>query len=232
MTRKKGGDSVSVDVKEPEQKQVGGFEVPGTTLMNPSRLNPAPYNPKTITPERLESLKHDIRRFGFVEKMVVQRSSPRHGEFVIVGGHQRMRAVREICIEDNVAMPDVPCTVLDLTDRQAKMLNAALNTPRGEFDNKLLGEMLESIHHESPILPEERIAMGFDDEELGKLLKLADPPVLSTPEPAGFARSVTLSLEFQDVRERDAVKAKLVERAEMEKKKTGEIVHSLLMKRR
>jgi hypothetical protein len=148
---------------------------------------------------------------------------------VIIGGHQRLRAVREICIEDNVAQPELPCIVLDIGDRRAKMLNTALNAERGVADAKLLGEMLESIHHESPIVLEERMAMGFDDEEdLRKFLKLSEPPRIETDDPPVFGRSVTLSLEFDGVKERDAVRQKLVELAEAGKKKTGEIVLGLL----
>lgn len=205
------------------------FPVPPVVLIHPSRLNPAPYNPTRITPERLEGLKQDIRLFGFVDNLVIQKVSPRYTTMVVVGGHQRLRAVREICIEDNVPQPELPCIVLDLTDRQAKMLNAALNAERGVPDAKLLGEMLESIHHESPIILEERMAMGFDDEDdLRKFLKLSEPPRIDPEDPPVFGRSVTLSLEFNGVRERDAVKQKLLELASAGGKKTGDIVMGLL----
>ena len=205
-----------------------GFEVAGTTLVHPSRLNPAPYNSTKVTPERLEGLKADIRKFGFVEKLVIQRLSPRFGPMVIVGGHIRLRAVREICIEDNVSLPDLPCSIRDLTDRQAKMLNAALNAERGVPDAKLLAEMLESIHDESPIVDDERIAMGFEQDDLAKLLKLSEPPAVGPAEPPVFARSVTLGLEFGTTEERDAVRDKLVELADAQKKRPGDVVMALL----
>lgn len=211
---------------------VGGFKVPPPVLMHPSRCNPAPYNPRTIKPEKLEGLKADIRRFGFVENMVVQRSSPKYGPMIVVGGHQRLRAMREICIEDNVALPEVPAVMLDLDDRSAKMLNAALNTPRAEFDGKLLGEMLEDIHAERPIAVEEISIMGFEEADVAKFLKLAEPPRLNGEESPTFARSVTLSIVFNDVRERDAVKVKLEERAAAEKRSTGEVVLGLLNRKR
>lgn len=210
-----------------------GVAVPPVVLAHPSTVNPAPYNPRTITPEKLEGLKANIREAGFVENLVIQKLSPKYGPNIVVSGHQRLRGLREICIEDNVEMPPVPMIFLDLTDREAKRLNAAMNAPRGENDVKLLGEMLEDIQHERPITAVEASAMGIAQDELAKLLKLSQPPTMpNTSEGSSFGRSVTLSLAFNDVRQRDAVKEKLAELAEAQKKTPGEIVFALLNRKR
>jgi hypothetical protein len=217
-------------VNPPERK---GFEIPKTQMVAIGNLNPAPYNPRKISPQMLESLKANIRLRGFLVQMVVQKHSIAHGPMVILGGHQRLRAVREICIEDNVAAPPLPTVILDVDDRTAKTINIALNRIDGEFDRKLLGEVLDDINTIAPVDTYEEMVMGFDHEEFQTLLHMGDPPVV-TPEgpPETFGRSVTLSLEFNDVRDRDAVKAKLVDLARESKKTTGEVVLAALSKRR
>lgn len=198
-----------------------------------SALNPAPYNPRTISPAMLDALKENIRKHGFVEPVVVQRLSEKYGPMVIVGGHQRLRAVREICIEDNVPLPTLSAVVLDLDDRTAKLMNIALNKIGGEFDARLLGEVLEDVHHIRPISDDEVRLIGLEDDELRKYLHLADPPRIGGEEEiATFGSSVTLSLSFTDTSERDAVKAKLAALAEAQKMTTGKVVLGLLERRK
>jgi ParB-like chromosome segregation protein Spo0J len=181
----------------------------------------------------LESLKQNIRVHGFVEPMVVQRHSPKYGPMIIVGGHQRARAVREICIEDNAPMPELPIVLLDIDDRSAKLMNVALNNVSGTFDVRLLGEVLEDIHHALPIGDEEVALLGLEDDELRKYLHLADPPrVGGDEEVPTFGQSVTLSLAFTDTKVRDAVKAKLAALAEAQKVATGDVVMGLLERKR
>lgn len=175
----------------------------------------------------LESLKSAIRTHGFLEPLVVQRQSARYGEMVLVGGHQRLKAVREIGIEDNQILPELPCIVIDVDDRTAKMLNVSLNNIAGEFDPRLLGELLEDVNSMRAIDLDETMRMGFEEDDVSKYLHLADPPQVDEDPPV-FAHSATLTLEFKDVRQRDAVKAKLVERAKLTKRTTGEVVDGLL----
>jgi ParB-like nuclease domain len=203
------------------------FVVPETVLSDVARLNPAPYNPRKMSPLKFDGLKQGILKNGFLINLVVQRSSPKYGEMVIVGGHQRIRAVREICIEANKPMPRLPSIVLDLDDRKAKLLNIALNNVDGEFDAKLLGEMLEDIQHEQPFVTEDRILIGMDQDDLGKYLHLSDPPpIIDGQEP--IIGTTTLRLEFRNRKTRDAVKEKLEERAKVGKKSTGDVVFDIL----
>ena len=216
--------------KEPDPIVEPAFKVHEVVLLRVGLLNKAPYNPKGITPGKLEALKRTIREDGFVQNLVVQKHSERHGDNVLIDGHQRIRAIHELCIEDNKPVPEcLPCVVLDVPDRAAKKLNIKLERVGGHQDNKLLGELLEDLNSEQVLTPDDVSSLGFEEEEFGKLLHLADPPpVTPSDDVPVFGRSVTLSLEFRDVGMRDAVKAKLLERAQVEGKTTGEIVLSLL----
>ena len=201
-------------------------------MVHASAVNPSPYNPRAISPAMMDSLKEGIRRVGFVEPIVVQRQSPKYGPMLLVGGHQRLRAVREICVEDNVPLPSLPAVVLDLDDRSAKLLNVSLNNVSGTFDVRLLGEVLEDINHVQPIGDADVLMLGLEDDELRRYLKLADPPRIETEEPTTFGQSVTLSLSFTDTKVRDAVKVKLQALAEAEGKATGDVVMAMLERKK
>ncbi len=220
-----GRTAVAVN-PEPEARKPG-IPIHPVVTIRANEINPAPYNPRRISPEMLESLKQAIRKHGFLEPLVVQRSSETFGPLILIGGHQRLRAVREIGIEDNRQLPDLPCIVLDVPDRTAKMLNVSLNNIAGEFDPKLLGELLEDVNRVHVIDLDEVLVMGFDEEDVSRYLHLAEPPQIDE-DPPTFGTSVTLSLEFKDVRQRDAVKAKLLERAKLTRRTTGEVVDGLL----
>ena len=72
------------------------FKVHVPTLHRVSDLNPSAYNPRKITPEKFEALKESIRVDGFLEPIVVQKKG-----LNIIGGHQRVKAIKEICVEEN-----------------------------------------------------------------------------------------------------------------------------------
>lgn len=112
-------------------------------------------------------------------------------------------------------------------------MNVALNKVNGEFDARLLGEVLEDIHHVKPIADEEVRLLGLEDDELRRYLHLADPPAIGGDEEIStFGASVTLSLSFGDVAKRDAVKVKLAALAEAQKCATGDVVLGLLERRK
>lgn len=210
---------------EPSQPFV--VHVPG--MIAPGALNPAAYNPRKITPEKYEALKANILAEGFVEPVVVQKKGSK-----IIGGHQRVRAVKEICIEAGSVIPEIPCVVLDIDDVRAKKLNIKLNALTGDFEARLLGELLIDIYEAPIIVPEEAMLLGLEPLDAQKYMRLIEPlpEVPRSEEPSGFARSVTLSLDFDSVDERNTVKKILQERSEVEKKKTGSIVAAFLAPRR
>jgi ParB-like chromosome segregation protein Spo0J len=136
--------------------------------------------------------------------------------------------VKEISVEHGEAPPDLPCVVLDVDDKRAKRLNIKLNSLTGEFEARMLGELLIDIYEEPDVPEEEAFDLGFTREEAMDYVHLIEPP----PETGGddkaggteFARSVTLSIEFSTVDARNRVKKLLAERSTIEKKKPGDIV--------
>ena len=110
-----------------------------------SELNPAAYNPRTISDASMKGLQSSISRFNCVELIVV---NVRDGRNVIVGGHQRHKA---LC---NLHGPDaeVDCVVVDLSEAEERLLNITLNNPeiQGEFDIDKLAASIEQIRSSMP----------------------------------------------------------------------------------
>lgn len=198
-----------------------------TVSIDPAKLNPAPYNPRKISTRMINALKLSIRQRGFLQPLVVQKKG-----LVIIGGHQRLRAMRELCAEDNRPLPELPCVVLDIDDREAKKLNISLNRVGGEFDSTMLGTLLHELDQEVKMSDLELVSMGLDHEEFVDLTKgFGDELPPDDEEVKTFASSVTCSLAFTDVKKRDRVKKQLEERAKKEGKKTGDIVSEILRAR-
>lgn len=189
------------------------------------KINPAKYNPRKISEADFAALKKSIRTYGFLDPIVVQRKG-----FNCVGGHQRVKAIKEICIEMGRDLPLIPAVILDISDRDAKKLNVMLNNVGGEFDARMLGELLAGLNKETPLDTSEIAFMGFEQPEVDRYLRLVDaiPPLPVNDVPTTFANSVTLSLEFHDVRLRDAVKQTLVDKARTTNQTTGHFIAALL----
>lgn len=205
------------------------FKVHAPQLVRVAELNPSAYNPRKIPPEKFEALKESIRLDGFLEPLVVQKSGLR-----IIGGHQRFRAIKEICVEAGELCPDLHCVVLDVDDRAAKRLNIKLNKIQGEFEARMLGELLIDIYEDKPlVISEDSALLGFIQDEAATFIRLVDPDMVPAPgrvdgELGEFGKSITLSVEFETVAMRDKVKALLVENARVAKKKPGDIVAAAL----
>lgn len=207
-----------------------------SVLMKCNALNPATYNPNKMAPEKYEALKESIRKHGFLDPLVVQKEG-----LNIIGGHHRQRAIKEIAVEDGIAIPDIPCIVIDVDDVTARKLNLKLNGLRGEPDPHLMGELLLDIFpkEERHDFGAEMALLGLEEDEGLKYIRLIEPDVALARDPqtsaassghvTGFGRSITLSLEFTTTAVRDQIKALLQERVELEGKKAGDIVAACLI---
>lgn len=125
------------------------------------KLKPAEYNPRKISRDMLNSLKNNIKEFGLVDPLVINK------DMTIIGGHQRFKA----CLE--LGHKSIPCIVLDLTKSKEKALNLALNKITGDWDKKKLERLFKDIEEMDIGLT------GFSDEEMEKLMEGIEP---DTPE--------------------------------------------------
>ena len=100
------------------------------TLVNINSLNPAEYNPRQISKKQYEDLKASMEKFGCVDPIIININPERLN--VVVGGHQRLRILREVGAEK------VPTVSVNLSQEDEKELNVRLNKNGGEWDIDLL----------------------------------------------------------------------------------------------
>jgi len=218
MVKKKQSVMVGLSVRCPEMVQVG-------------EINEASYNPRHMPAEMMKALKASLVEHGMVLNLVVQRKG-----MVLIGGHQRLIAMRELCEERGWDAPsEVPAVLLDVSDATARRLNVALNRIDGEFDSYRLGEMFQSMRQDLTL--EQVLATGFSMEEIDTSIGLVSTPEGEADglevearaiELGGFGRSITLTVECATVEERDALKSALKE-ACAGGKKPGSVISELLI---
>jgi ParB-like chromosome segregation protein Spo0J len=127
-----------------------------TTVWPIAALRPHERNPRTIEPEELDRLVESLRQYQCVEPVVVNTREGRRG--VILGGHQRVEAMRRLGWEV------VPVVTVDLGAQEELALLIALNRIKGTWDLGKLRAMVEAI----PSI--ELDAIGFTAEALPQLL--------------------------------------------------------------
>jgi len=160
--------------------------------------------------------------FGIVDPFIVRRE-----DRLIIGGHQRQKAIERLLAGEyafkqengktkkvKFALPDgqVPVIYLDgISDARAKLLNLALNRATGEWDHGLLASLLTDLHDE---VGDGALGVsGFSPAEIVDYLDIADADDVagngdgSMPMPS--TKAPNLSLDFGSKEMRDAVKRHL-----------------------
>ena len=126
-----------------------------------AQLKPADYNPRRdLQPEDAEyqKLRRSIEEFGYVEPIIWNERTGR-----VVGGHQRLKVLLEKGAEE------IETVVVDLDEKNEKILNVLLNKVKGRWDIGKLADLLQEL--------DEAGAMdltGFEDWELQSLLMQYD----------------------------------------------------------
>lgn len=129
-------------------------------------LHDDPDNPRFISEAELASLVASIRHFGYVEPIVVNEREVemKDGSVlsnVIVGGHQRVKALRII------GETEVPAVFGSWDKDDMTALNIALNKIGGQWDEQALARNLELLMD----VPDYDVSLtGFDPDLAMKLI--------------------------------------------------------------
>lgn len=111
-------------------------------------------NPRKINRYQLECLKESLKKWGFRSPINITKDG------TIIGGHQRVKAARELGWEK-----PIPCKVDDdLSARETMKLNLALNNITGQSDSEKMRIRLNEIKLEA----DEIKSVGFDNIEIEK----------------------------------------------------------------
>lgn len=141
-------------------------------------LEPNPWNPNRMPKEMRAKLRAYVEREGFVEPLVVRAKE--EGRYEILGGEHRWRVAQDLGYET------VPCVVVDLDDRRAKILSINLNELKGQSVPDLLAELVHDLSRETSL---EDLATQLpydltDLRDLTDLLKIPDGLDLQLEEEA------------------------------------------------
>ena len=118
-------------------------------------LNPSEYNPRALTEKEYRDLKESLKRFDFVEPIVVNSAENRRN--IVIGGHQRLIAAKEM------GYKTIPVNYVKITKlKREQELNLRLNKNLGHFDYDLLANFDEEM----------LVDVGFSREELDDVFGL------------------------------------------------------------
>jgi DNA modification methylase len=117
------------------------------------KLKLAEYNPRIISDKELTNLKKSLEKFGFIQAVVINK------DFTVISGHQRIRAWQEMKHDT------VPTIQLDITPKEEKALNLAMNKIGGDWDTEKLFNIMNELR-----VADELEFTGFDEKEVSKIL--------------------------------------------------------------
>lgn len=129
--------------------------------LNAAQLNAAEYNPRRdLEPDDAEyqKLRRSMEEFGYVEPIIWNE---RTGN--VVGGHQRLKILLDM------GKQEIKCVVLNIPDRDEKILNVLLNKVKGRWDILKLTDLLQELNDTGDME-----ITGFEDWELQSLIMQYD----------------------------------------------------------
>lgn len=156
---------------------------PKVELVSLSSLKPASYNPRSVTPGQLEAICRSVREFGVVDPLIARRE-----DRLLIGGHQRYKALAKLAEAGEYDAEHVPVVFVDgLDDRRAKLLNLALNRVSGDWEHealaRLIGELTEGVGFDAIAVSgfersevDDYLALLKDSDQLGR--EFDAPPTL------------------------------------------------------
>jgi ParB family chromosome partitioning protein len=131
-----------------------------------NKLQPNPWNPNRMSYEMYHKLKAYIKREGLVEPIVVR---PKGDGYQILGGYHRWKIAKELGYET------VPCAVVELDDRRAKILSVNLNEMKGQSVSSLLSVLIHDLSEELT-LEDLESQLPYTEAELKDALELMKIP--------------------------------------------------------
>lgn len=124
-----------------------------------SELNFADYNPRKWSVEATDQLKESIKKFGFVDPIIVNSADNRKN--IVIGGHFRLKVAKDL------GYKEAPVVYVNIPDiNKEKELNLRLNKNIGEWDWDLLANFDESF----------LANVGFTSENLDDIFGIDDNP--------------------------------------------------------
>lgn len=150
-------------------------------LLRVDLLDPNPWNPNRVDARTMAKLRAQLRREGFVKPLVVRPHPDDPERWQLIDGEHRWRIAR-----DDLHLTAVPCVVLQVDDRRARLMTVNLNELGGEAAPQAMAELLHDLS-KSARLEDLETELPFTMRELEDslaLLKLPSGLVLDLEEEA------------------------------------------------
>jgi ParB/RepB/Spo0J family partition protein len=137
-------------------------------------LMDAPDNPNRMAESEFKALKRFIGEQGFLGAVLVKPAGTTAldaiGAFRIIDGHHRVRAGREL------GMEQVPCIVVERDDQQEMLMRIAMNKLRGELDLTGVARAFKELQAAGSDLSAMEIT-GYSGSEISDLLSAVSQDV-------------------------------------------------------
>jgi len=133
-------------------------------------LESNPWNVNRMSPGMMKKLAAYLKREGLVEPIVVRPHPKKENRYEILGGFHRWTICRE-----QLGYETVPCVVVELNDKRAKILSVNLNSMSGQAVPSLLSNLLHELEQEMP-MPDLEATLPFDQGEITDFLSLMQVP--------------------------------------------------------
>lgn len=133
-------------------------------------LEPNPWNPNVMDRETEAKLTAYLKAEGLVLPLVVRPHPEHENRYQILGGEHRWR----VC-KDKLGYPEVPCSVVQLDDRRAKLLTVNLNELGGDPSPERLAELIHDLNRDTTLADLET-PLPYNQRELADPLELLKLP--------------------------------------------------------
>lgn len=133
-------------------------------------LVPNPWNPNRMDEPTRAKVRAYVRQEGLVQPLVVRPHPEEPDRYQILGGYHRWL----ICKED-LGYAEVPCVVVQMDDRRAKVLTVNLNELGGDPVPHLLAELVHDLTRDTS-LEDLATLLPYDQRELADHLELLKLP--------------------------------------------------------
>jgi ParB-like chromosome segregation protein Spo0J len=166
-------------------------------------LVPHAENSNRIRPVLRRKLLHNIQELGMYETLTVRPHPLLDGRFEVLNGHARLGVLRELGVDT------AKCEVWDVTEPQARLFLAILNTLRGTETPELrMGILLKLLEQ----FPREELAAHVPESVayLERLTRLTEADEQAEPTERGEKPDVTI-VEFYLTQEEHRIVSQALE---------------------
>ena len=128
-------------------------------------------NPRSIDQQGIEKLKKSILKLGQYEPILIWEKPS--GRLVVIGGNQRLKAVRSLISEGLIKSKDIPCVRFEGSEKAARMICLRDNQSDGDWDWKKLPMYVSELQGMASDSELDLDLFGFDQEDLEDLIEMS-----------------------------------------------------------